>query len=172
MASDSPDNRIPVRSQSQGRFIIGGLILVAAIIYLVVTATQANAQYFLTIDELLSRKESMQNQEVRISGAVIGNSILVDKQAMTVQFSMANIPGDQKEIDQRGGITSVLHEAVSDSALSRITIRYHGVKPDLLQNEAQAIVTGTLQEDGSFLASEVLLKCPTKYAEALPEQSE
>ncbi len=44
--------------------------------------------------------------------------------------------------------------------------------PDLLQNEAQAIMTGKIGEDGVFYASELLLKCPTKYEEAVPEQSE
>jgi cytochrome c-type biogenesis protein CcmE len=44
--------------------------------------------------------------------------------------------------------------------------------PDLLRDEAQAIMTGQLGEDGVFMADELLLKCPTKYEEAVPEQSE
>ncbi|NJL57955.1 cytochrome c maturation protein CcmE [bacterium] len=32
--------------------------------------------------------------------------------------------------------------------------------PDLLQHEAQAILTGTLGDDGVFYATELLLKCP------------
>jgi cytochrome c-type biogenesis protein CcmE len=47
-----------------------------------------------------------------------------------------------------------------------------GPKPDLLQHEAQAIMTGRLGEDGKFFADELLLKCPTKYEDAVPEQSE
>jgi cytochrome c-type biogenesis protein CcmE len=42
----------------------------------------------------------------------------------------------------------------------------------LLRHEAQAIMTGELGEDGIFYADELLLKCPTKYEEAVPEQSE
>ena len=42
---------------------------------------------------------------------------------------------------------------------------------DLLKNEAQAIMTGELGDDGVFYAKELLLKCPTKYEEALPDQS-
>jgi cytochrome c-type biogenesis protein CcmE len=48
---------------------------------------------------------------------------------------------------------------------------YNGPKPDLLKNEAQAILSGTVNADGSFTATEVLLKCPTKYEEAVPEQA-
>ena len=42
--------------------------------------------------------------------------------------------------------------------------------PDLLQNEAQAILTGQLGADGVFYADELLLKCPTRYEEAVPQQ--
>ena len=45
-------------------------------------------------------------------------------------------------------------------------------KPDLLRGEAQAIMTGKLGDDGVFYADELLLKCPTKYEEAVPEQAE
>jgi cytochrome c-type biogenesis protein CcmE len=48
---------------------------------------------------------------------------------------------------------------------------YVGPKPDLLRNEAQAIMTGHLGEDGIFYAEELLLKCPTRYEEAVPEQA-
>jgi cytochrome c-type biogenesis protein CcmE len=47
---------------------------------------------------------------------------------------------------------------------------YKGAPPDMLKEEAQAILTGSLQDDGSFLAEEILLKCPSKYEEVLPEQ--
>ena len=34
------------------KFIIGGLLIVAAVVYLIVSSTQASAQYFLTVDEI------------------------------------------------------------------------------------------------------------------------
>jgi cytochrome c-type biogenesis protein CcmE len=46
---------------------------------------------------------------------------------------------------------------------------YNGAKPDLLKNEAQAILTGKITEDGVFQADELLLKCPTKYDDSLSE---
>jgi cytochrome c-type biogenesis protein CcmE len=42
----------------------------------------------------------------------------------------------------------------------------------MLKDEAQAILTGTLNPEGVFVAEELLLKCPSKYEEALPEQAE
>jgi cytochrome c-type biogenesis protein CcmE len=58
-----------------------------------------------------------------------------------------------------------------DPSRSRIKVVYVGPKPDLLRNEAQAIMTGHMAEDGVFYAEELLLKCPTRYEEAVPEQA-
>jgi len=162
----------PVRSNSRIKFIIGGLLIVAAIIYLIITSTQANAQYFLTIDELNAKGQSAAGREVRVSGAVIGDSIEYDTQNIVVTFTVAHVPGDNKVIEAQGGLAAVLHTAVEDPSRSRLQVVYSGVKPDLLRHEAQAIMTGRMGEDGIFYADELLLKCPTKYEESLPEQSE
>jgi cytochrome c-type biogenesis protein CcmE len=58
-----------------------------------------------------------------------------------------------------------------DPSRARIKVVYVGPKPDLLRNEAQAIMTGRMAEDGVFYAEELLLKCPTRYEEAVPEQA-
>ena len=54
----------------------------------------------------------------------------------------------------------------------KVKVVYNGAKPDMLKDEAQAILTGKLDSEGVFIAEELLLKCPTKYEEALPEQAE
>jgi cytochrome c-type biogenesis protein CcmE len=69
-------------------------------------------------------------------------------------------------------LAEVLHQAVMDPSRNKMTVQYVGVKPDLLRNEAQAIVTGKLDSNGVFQADELLLKCPTKYDDAVPEQSQ
>jgi cytochrome c-type biogenesis protein CcmE len=60
---------------------------------------------------------------------------------------------------------------VNDPTRQRVSVNYVGAKPDLLRGEAQAIMTGKLGDDGVFYADELLLKCPTKYEEAVPEQA-
>jgi cytochrome c-type biogenesis protein CcmE len=56
--------------------------------------------------------------------------------------------------------------------MTKIVVHVEGeVLPDLLTHEAQAIVTGELGADGVFYASELLLKCPSRYEEAVPGQS-
>jgi cytochrome c-type biogenesis protein CcmE len=154
------------------KFLIGGLLIIAAIVYLIVSSTQASAQYFLTIGELQSRKAEMKGQDLRISGAVIGDSISYDSKSLTLKFTVANIPSDNYLIEKNGGLAAVLKAAVVDPKANRMNVVYKGVKPDLLKDQAQAIMTGKLNPDDSFTANELLLKCPTKYEEALPSQAQ
>lgn len=153
------------------KFIIGGGVIVIAILYLIVSSTVATAQYFLTVDELVSKGSTMLGRDVRISGAVVGDSITYDAQSQTLSFLIANVPGNNRVIDAQGGLAKVLHDAVQDRDRQRIEVIYHGPKPDLLRDEAQAILTGQLDDNGAFIAQEVLLKCPTRYEEAIPAQS-
>jgi cytochrome c-type biogenesis protein CcmE len=92
---------------------------------------------------------------VRISGRVIGDSILYDVQALRLEFDVVDDLADQ---------ANPLH------------IVYIGPKPDLMQHEAQAIINGKWQDDGIFYAHDradsLLLKCPTRYEEEFPEQAQ
>ena len=159
-------------SQGRTKFFVGGAIIIAAIVYLIVTSTQASAQYFLTVEELETKGSEVIGRDVRISGAVIGETIMNDTAALTLTFTVAHIPGDNDEIEEQGGLANVLHDATLDPMAPRLQVVYYGVKPDLLKNEAQAIMTGTLNEEGVFIADELLLKCPTRYDEAVPEQAD
>ena len=154
----------------RNKFIIGGVFILAAVVYLIASSTQASAEYFMTVDELNAEGSSAVNKSVRLSGAVLGDTIQYDASTLTLTFEVAHVAGDNAEIEAQGGLAVVLHDAVSDPTRSRIKVQYEGVMPDLLRNEAQAIMTGKLGEDGVFHAEELLLKCPTKYEEAVPEQ--
>lgn len=171
---DDMGDSVALQTGSAGRlkFILGGLLIVAAVIYLIATSTQASAQYFLTIDELAARGWDTGDRKVRISGAVIGDTIQYDPQSSTLKFTVAHVPGDNKEIEAQGGLAQVLHAAVNDPSRTRMQVIYVGPKPDLIRNEAQAIMTGRVGEDGIFYADDLLLKCPTKYEESLPAQAE
>jgi cytochrome c-type biogenesis protein CcmE len=156
------------------KFILGGLLIAAAVIYLIVSSATANAQYFLTVEEVVqkSQTDELEGRNIRVSGAVLGDTIDYDIETLNLAFTIAHVPGDNRVIEDQGGLARVLHEAVNDPDRDRLPVVYQGPRPDLLQNEAQAILTGQLGEDGVFYAEELLLKCPTKYEETLPDQSD
>jgi cytochrome c-type biogenesis protein CcmE len=163
-----PSTNIGMRGR--GKFIVGGLLILAAVVYLIISSTKANAEYFMTVNELQAKGNSMVGQNIRISGAVAGDTIQFNPNTNALSFEIANVPGDNATIIAQGGLAKVLHDAVIDPSRSRLTVVYNGPKPDLLRDEAQAIITGHLGTDGIFQAEELLLKCPTKYQEAVPSQ--
>ncbi len=154
------------------RFLIGGLLIVAAVIYLIASSTQTAAQYFLTVDELYAMGEEAIGRNVRVTGAVDGDTIDYQPSTLTLRFTIVNVPGDLDEIERSGGLAEVLHQALLDPEAARLAVIVNGPKPDLLRHEAQAIITGQLGDDGVFSGQELLLKCPTRYEGEIPLQVE
>ncbi len=149
-------------SSERWKFLIGGILILAAVGYLVVSGMASGARYFITVDQLLSNP-SYVGQTVRISGAVLGDTIEFDGANLIIEFSIANIP---EEFDN---LAVALHDAVNDPNQAQLLVHIENQPmPDLLQHEAQAILTGELGEDGVFYASELLLKCPSRFEEANP----
>jgi cytochrome c-type biogenesis protein CcmE len=162
------------RKGSPLKFIIGGVVIVAAIVYLMVSSLEANVQYFLTVDEVVEKQQDrdLVGMNIRISGAVLGDSIEYDMDTLELTFTIVHVPADNELVAEEGGLAGALHNAVMDPTRSKLKIVYSGPMPDLLQNEAQAILTGQLLASGVFEADELLLKCPTKYEGNVPDQIE
>ena len=161
-----PNARKPIVKREQIKFLVAGAVILVAVVFLIISGTTSGAQYFLTVDQLLSDPTYV-GKPIRISGAVDGETIVYDGSNLILDFEIANIPSETTDL------ALTLHEAVSDPAASRLQVHVENqVKPDLLQHEAQAILTGTLGPNGVFTATEVLLKCPSRYGEAVPAQSE
>lgn len=160
-----------MKNKPNTKLIIGAVVIVIALGYLLVSVTRSNTQYFMTVEELLSQQSELQGQKLRMSGAVVGESIQYDPATLDLSFVVAQIPGDHRLIQEMGGMAKVLAEAVADPTAARMTIHYTGVKPDLLKDEAQAIMTGSLDAAGIFQATELLMKCPSKYESVLPDQA-
>jgi len=158
----SPD--FDSKSGERWKFISAGLLLLGAVAYLILSGTATGARYFITVDEVVNNTDYL-GQTVRISGAVIGDTIQYDSENLILDFTVAHIP---PEFDD---LAKTLYDAVRDPSATRMTVHLENeVMPDLLQHEAQAILTGQLGEDGVFYASELLLKCPSRYEEAAPDQ--
>jgi cytochrome c-type biogenesis protein CcmE len=153
------------------KFMIGGLLILGAVASLIFVTTRNNMQEFMTVDELKARGAAATGQNLTVSGAIIGDTIQYDPQTLKLTFTIAQVPGSMNEVTAEGGLAAVLHAAVIDPSRARLPVSYTGPKPDLLKNEAQAIVTGHLDADGVFQADQLLLKCPTRYNDAVPNQA-
>ena len=135
------------------KFIVGGVLLLAAIIYLVINAMTGNTQLYKTVDEFYAEQSRLAGRDLRIAGVVIGDSIQfteIDAQTTRLEFDIVddlNNPGQRLHV-----------------------VAINEPKPDLLQHEAQALIEGRADENGVFMANQggLLLKCPTRYEELDP----
>jgi len=129
------------------RFIIGAGIIIAAVAYLVYTGIRETSVYYLTIDELLSRREAVAGEGLRVAGRVGSNSVDWNAATLDLKFRLANFE------DKDG-----------------VPVAYNGVLPDMFAEGRDVIVEGTYARDGSFHARTLLTACPSKYeAEAAAE---
>lgn len=123
------------------KFIIGGVVIAIAIIYLIFTATQSTAAYFLTVDELYEKGSALYGRNVRVSGKVEGDSIDFNSRDLILRFEILGESGET------------------------LPVVFNGPKPDQMRHEAEAIIEG--KYDGNeFVAKELLLKCPSRYEES------
>ena len=149
--------------------LIGVNLLLTSWSYLFESSFASPPGYFMTVSEM---KSDIQVEEmVRVSGAVIGESIVYDESTQRLTFLIADVPAGYALVEEQGGLAVVLENAVNDPNRLRLEILFVGEKPELLRNMAQAIITGKLQKDGVFIADQILLQCPSRYEEAVPEQA-
>jgi cytochrome c-type biogenesis protein CcmE len=147
------------------KFIVGGVLILGAVVFLIANGMASGARFFITVDEVVN-DVAYAGQTVRVTGAVIGETIHYDEENLLIEFTVANIP---EEFDD---LATALHEAVNNAEATRMQVRVENqVKPELLQHEAQAIMTGRLGEDGVFHVTELNLKCPSRFIEGGPDQS-
>ena len=138
------------------KFVIGGVIIAAAIIFLVVNATTSNSQLYKTVDEFFAEQSRLTGRDLRVSGLVLGDSI---------QFTQLDATTSRLEFDIVDNIQApgrALHIVAMNEPM-----------PDLLQHEAQALIEGYADQDGNFYVNSggLFLKCPTRYEELEPVQS-
>ena len=53
-------------------FVIAGLLVVVAVVYLIVSSTGSAAQFFLTVQEVHELDDEVAGRNVTVSGAVLG----------------------------------------------------------------------------------------------------
>ncbi|MHB1161542.1 MAG: cytochrome c maturation protein CcmE [Chloroflexota bacterium] len=129
------------RRGKRKRFAIAGLILLAALGYMIYSAIASNSEYYLTVSEAYAA--SVQDTQVKVGGQVVEGSIAWDRGSNSVSFSITD---GQKTMP----------------------VTYRGVVPDSFQPGAEVILEGKLQQDGSFGAATLLAKCASKYEPQIP----
>lgn len=124
------------------KYLIGGLILIAALIFLGYLGFMGGLTYYYEVSELLDEANSISGQTVRVSGNVADDVV---KDGLEMQFTILDM---------------------SDSETS-LPVVYSGVVPDTFKVGNQVVVEGKYTTIGIFEAEAIIVKCGSKY---IPEE--
>ncbi len=126
------------------RFVIAALVIASAILFLLISSFQSNAMYYLTVPELKTQAKAegaaFYDRMVRVSGPLHKESVDWNAKTMTLKF----------HIDEGGDM---------------FPVAYVGPVPDTMQNGETVVVEGKYTREGTFNATNILVKCPSKYEE-------
>ena len=120
------------------KFIVGGIVIVAALTWLGFVGFQESKAYYITVDEYASMKENVDGKTFKLAGDVVTGSIDRSKPQM---------------------------EFVISSRDHSVKVRYTGndVIPDTFTDGSKALVEGKPGPDGTFQARHIEAKCASKY---------
>lgn len=123
--------------------LIGLLTMAGVILTVVLTGVDKAAVYSKGVDELLEQRARIGNRTVRVVGTLVSGSLARRDEPCEYRFQLARGP-------------------------STITVHYpQCVVPDTFRDvpgvKVEVTAEGKLTEDGSFLAHQIMAKCPSKY---------
>lgn len=125
----------------QVKYLVGAGVILAVIIGLIVFGLTQTGQWAVNLAELSAKGASAVGQGVRVSGQLEANSVSKDVKANKIAFVLTD-------------------------GVNRLPVSYNGVVPDTFDRAVEIVAEGKLNPDGSFTASNVLARCPSKYDES------
>jgi cytochrome c-type biogenesis protein CcmE len=134
------------------KFLIAGGVIAIAVVYLITVGLQGTTEYFLTVSELQARGPAVENQVLRVSGNLVPGSLTHDPGNIGVHFLIADTgaPGTPLSVSYTGGQVPDTMDANTD--------------------DVQIVAEGKLSSQGTFTATDVLAKCPSRLADAAPPE--
>lgn len=121
------------------RFLIGGVVILAALAYMIYGGLKEAMVYFKMPSELRAEESSLKGKFVRMGGMVVNGSMQKDLQNLTYRF------------------------AISDGK-TEFPVFFKGVPPDLFVEGKGAVVEGRVGDDGVFQATTIMAKHAEEYS--------
>ena len=136
---------MPLMDARRLKFILIGLGIVATMAFMLVIATgksDGGFAYYVTVAEF--KDKGAPTGRFRVNGKVETGTIEREPSGRSVRFTIK---------DKDGGAS--------------LPVDYDGIIPDTFVDDADVVVEGKRGDDGVFVATTLLAKCPSKY-EAAP----
>ena len=113
-------------------------VVVGAAAYLLGGSLSESLVYDRTVDEVVAEIRSLTNEQIRVGGKLVPQSLTV-------------LPG------------STTHEFTIHGGGKNVRVRYTGLWPDAATDGRELMVEGIVGEDGVVEADRVLARCPSRY---------
>lgn len=120
------------------RFVIGGVIIIAALAYIVYGGMREAMVYFKTPSELQAGTSSS-DKFIRMGGMVVKGSLMKDVKNLTYRFDLTD-------------------------GMASIPVFFKGMPPDLFSEGKGAVVEGRIGQDGVFQATTIMAKHAEEYS--------
>ncbi|MCL4545399.1 MAG: cytochrome c maturation protein CcmE [Chloroflexi bacterium] len=134
------------RRRPSWKVVVAAAAVLVTLLYLITAATKASAEYYLTVGQLRAKGTSAIGQVVRVGGRAASGSIQWNAATQTLSFTLTDSTGS-------------------------LPVVYTGVVPDMFGyardgHYQDAVVEGTLQPNGTFRASQIIVKHDARFAAA------
>jgi len=120
------------------RYLIGGGILLVVVAYLLYLSFGSSVSYYVTVSELFAKGTELHDTNVRVAGKIADSLVDWNPEDLELRFTITE-----------GGDT--------------MTVIYQGAKPSAFKAGSNILVEGKYHSDSIFRASQLILKCPSKY---------
>lgn len=120
------------------RLLIGGAIILIAVAYLLYLSLGSSVSYYVTVSEFFERSDELLDTNIRVAGNVADTSIQWNADDLELTFTLTE-----------GG--------------KNMPVIYNGAKPGGFKVGSTILVEGKYGYNGLFRASQLILKCPSKY---------
>jgi len=138
----APEQRAPGRSQNRRRLIIVGVIVLAALGFLVVRGLGNATLYFRTADEAVAQKQQLGTKRFRIEGTVVAGT--VREAGGATAFN----------IESKGVVVPISHQ---------------GDPPELFKPGIPVVLEGNFQGD-TFDSDRIMVKHSEDYVAQHPDR--
>ena len=119
------------------KFIIGGFILTAALVFLGYIGIMGSVTYYYEVNELLEKAGTLGSQTIRVSGNVADD---VNREGLDMSFTILDLSNDDVSLP----------------------VAYNGAVPDTFKVGNQVVVEGKYSAS-IFEADNIIVKCGSKY---------
>lgn len=121
------------------RFIVGAVLIAAAVSYLVYAGIKSTSMYYFEMDEFLAQRDQHAGEDLRVKGWVRAGSVQWDATTNRLAFELARKDGSEP-----------------------VAVAYKGILPDMFAEGREVVVEGRYEAPGLH-AKQIMTSCPSKY---------